>query len=325
MATSTKNKKRKFRKSSGGHDDDGHRHAMKRQQLLPLHDSHDHEHPDDDDLTAPPSDGYCYIRRVQKEACAIADIVSAKLPSNVIIYQTTHTIGTIMHDASVSTNASYHGRPSEEWVDTFITKFSLLRQALTHNQTAHPLLQLPHHNDKRHWHSFCYGRETINAGERATDDNDEDSEDAESAADQDEEKVHINPKQSNNANINHNTVWKLIQYHTQWLSDMEDDNDDDEDDVANILDARMGAWLFALLAKVDSLMTADQTSTLRELGKRFRLIRDRLLSRRGTHGIEKNAMVEESRGNDDVDSRVGILNMVIAIVGKFFRQLDLLD
>ncbi|KAJ3034838.1 gem (nuclear organelle) associated protein 2 [Rhizophlyctis rosea] len=87
---------------------------------------------------------------------------------------------------------------------------------------------------------------------------------------------------------------QLLKYHLQWLSN---------DDVTN----QQLRWLFALLARIDPLLTGDEISVVREMCRKCRRIRARLAA----------------QGVKEVEPRIAGLNMIIAIVGGPFAQGDL--
>ncbi|KAI8821526.1 survival motor neuron interacting protein 1-domain-containing protein [Fimicolochytrium jonesii] len=89
---------------------------------------------------------------------------------------------------------------------------------------------------------------------------------------------------------------RLLNFHAKWLNETTSISED------------QGQWLFALLLRLDPLLTADELAILRILCKTCRRLRSAMAT---------DLTLE--------DPRTASLNMVVAIVGRVFGQLDLSD
>ncbi|TPX37222.1 hypothetical protein SmJEL517_g00858 [Synchytrium microbalum] len=289
-----------------------HNEEPRRWTLLPTTDENGDPEAEDD-LSGPPVDGFA------KEAEGYADImVAINLPQ-------------LQHQSlsDFSSNAMTHPgsalKPSEEWIDTFVSKFRVLRMGLAGTLPLQQTIELPHINNERAWRIYCYGPQAVHQ-RREESDQGSDNEST-SSEDNAHEKSNGAEKQNTGtpangvngntakpldeaeklarveghppllpilASFNHASAWALLEYHISWLS-------------VDCVDGRHGAWLFSLLALLDDVMVADEVSLLRDLCRKCRQIRDHL-----------------ARQSADVtDRRVAAVNMVIAIVSGFFGQKDL--
>ncbi|CAG8556443.1 3615_t:CDS:2 [Paraglomus occultum] len=92
--------------------------------------------------------------------------------------------------------------------------------------------------------------------------------------------------------VDQQTTLSLISYHTEWLSD-------------NEISKAQSQWIFALLLRVDKLLTPNQTSLLRELCRKCIDIRKNL----------------SARDMDDIN--FASANIIISIIRGIFGQKDL--
>nr|KAJ3420667.1 hypothetical protein HK105_005404 [Polyrhizophydium stewartii] len=87
--------------------------------------------------------------------------------------------------------------------------------------------------------------------------------------------------------------------HAEWI---------DEDRAGALPNPPMAEWLFALLVRIDVLLTADETATLRALAAACMRARQRIAL---------------DPGADPADLRMAASSMVVAIVHHVFGQRDL--
>lgn len=88
------------------------------------------------------------------------------------------------------------------------------------------------------------------------------------------------------ANFSQPTILTLLQYHIDWLTEMTQ---------------KRAQWIFALLVYLDPVMTAEQTSILRDLARKCIRLRD-----------EKDSL-----------DQVAEHNLIITIIAKVYGQADL--
>ncbi|CAB4412459.1 unnamed protein product [Rhizophagus irregularis] len=98
------------------------------------------------------------------------------------------------------------------------------------------------------------------------------------------------PRVSIVSRIDQTTTITLLLYHTKWLS--------------NGITIAQSQWLFALLLRVDKLLTPNQMATLRQLCK-------------------KCIQIRQKTDEEDLIT-LASLDMIIIIVRKYFGQKDLL-
>eukprot|EP01100_Stratorugosa_tubuloviscum_P013647 TRINITY_DN6982_c1_g1_i1.p1 TRINITY_DN6982_c1_g1~~TRINITY_DN6982_c1_g1_i1.p1 ORF type:complete len:301 (+),score=138.61 TRINITY_DN6982_c1_g1_i1:44-904(+) len=93
---------------------------------------------------------------------------------------------------------------------------------------------------------------------------------------------------------------KLLTYHIEWLQQ------------TNELDRQIVLWLFALLTKVDTLLDADISASLRSL---FLFCKSKKLELEALEALEAN--VSNSSDNND---KIAAASILMIISGKFFGQ-----
>jgi survival of motor neuron protein-interacting protein 1 len=84
---------------------------------------------------------------------------------------------------------------------------------------------------------------------------------------------------------------KLLFYHIEWLE-------------GSTVTSKQATWMWALLTRLDKVMTSDQLSVLRDVSRKFISLRQ---------GYQ-----------DPLDPSVIYLNILITIIAKHFGQADLL-
>ncbi|KAI9145283.1 survival motor neuron interacting protein 1-domain-containing protein [Paraphysoderma sedebokerense] len=185
------------------------------------------------------------------------------------------------------------------------------------------------------WKAFCYGenRENPSSGKRLSSSNDDGVIDEKASMEQldnqgentinavlidrntvlpDQPQINSRAAGSNAirypphlsilAALSHRQTVHLLRLHNSWISD------------DNITKAQ-SEWIFALLVKLDKLLTGDELSILRELAKKCSKIRDVLANQRYDPGATDGG---------EVSNQIAYVNMIIAIVSGYFGQLDLL-
>ncbi|KAK9722277.1 hypothetical protein K7432_002811 [Basidiobolus ranarum] len=170
--------------------------------------------------------------------------------------------------------------PTAEWRQVFKQRFVKLRKIIEQERkvSSRKLPSklkdgLPNYKDETAWLGLLYGDSTSN----------EDKNDLSPASP-------LLPYSSVVLKMDQRTTLALLEYHTDWL---------DEESITRT----QAQWLFALLLRVDKLLTSDSISTLRELCRQWGSIRSKL--------------------NNPSISQVASLNMLISIVIDYFEQMDL--
>ncbi|CAG8771205.1 14353_t:CDS:2, partial [Acaulospora morrowiae] len=179
------------------------------------------------------------------------------------------------------------GLVDEEWENRFLERFQNLRKALqlymvktskeqqpsSNDPLRHPV-KLPKCQDEVGWSRFCYG---LNFSEVETpmevDVNDE-------AA------AMMLPSWNMISRMDQSTTIALLSYHIKWLN--------------TGMSISMSQWLFALLIRIDTLLTPGQMAILRGLCRKCIEIR-------------KSLMRELRAMNDEDDTTLASINMIITI------------
>ncbi|RHZ47239.1 hypothetical protein Glove_586g25 [Diversispora epigaea] len=256
-----------------------------------------------------------------------------------------------------------NGLVNEEWEKIFLERFEKLREELQkHIKKTSKLsknnnnndddddddddsMKLPKSKDEAGWLKFCYGLdyplsplsplgegfgsfggsfgsfgsfgESFGGGSRG-DDNDDDNNNNEKSSsyskkgkelkkeeqEEDNEEVATMMLPSLNiiSRLDQATTISLLSYHTKWL-----------DTGMTITKSQ---WIFALLIRIDQLLTSNQMVTLREMCRKCITIRKNLV-------IRKDLMKELFTVDNEDDTTLASLNMIITIIRNYFGQRDL--
>ncbi|RGB42109.1 survival motor neuron interacting protein 1-domain-containing protein [Rhizophagus diaphanus] len=217
----------------------------------------------------PPATGEEYLRMVRSEANKRPNVVIAKNQINKS--KEVRMAGWVKRGWANQMELDNFDQNSnnlvnEEWEKIFLMKFDLIRQ-------------FPARNDEAGWLKFCYGIiESPNFVE---------GKGLENEGDVNEMTL---PRVSIVSRIDQTTTITLLLYHTKWLS--------------NGITIAQSQWLFALLLRVDKLLTPNQMATLRQLCK-------------------KCIQIRQKTDEEDLIT-LASLDMIIIIVRKYFGQKDLL-
>ncbi|KAG2174173.1 hypothetical protein INT43_004193 [Umbelopsis isabellina] len=234
--------------------------------ILPVNSSKDI----DDDFI--PTTGEDYLLMVRRQTRKVPAVVVAKPPPAKEKFSTANLPSEYRfrteHDSTTVENLL----PKEAWRLTFIKRFEAVKESLS-RQSKLPttFTKLPHKNDRIQWYRFLYG----------TDGHTAEAEPISGHA----------PDVSIIQRISQDLSLKLLFYHIEWLED-------------STFTSKQATWLWALLTRLDKVMTSDQLSMLRDVSRKF-------ISMRQVH-------------QDPLDPQVIYLNILITIVAKHFGQADLL-
>ncbi|CAB4389478.1 unnamed protein product [Rhizophagus irregularis] len=237
----------------------------------------------------PPATGEEYLRMVRSEANKRPNVVIAKNQINKS--KEVRMAGWVKRGWANQMELDNFDQNSnnlvnEEWEKIFLMKFDLIRQGLekhirknlksSQNKSS---IKFPARNDEAGWLKYCYGIiESPNFVE---------GKGLENEGDVNEMTL---PRVSIVSRIDQTTTITLLLYHTKWLS--------------NGITIAQSQWLFALLLRVDKLLTPNQMATLRQLCKKCIQIRQK---------TDKEDLIT-----------LASLDMIIIIVRKYFGQKDLL-
>jgi len=128
-------------------------------------------------------------------------------------------------------------------------------------------------NDKQQWHLFLYGAEKHSSSSSSEKNNGH--------------QPNVNIMQR----ITQDVALRLLFYHIDWIKD-------------DIISREQAAWMWALLTRLDKVMTSDETSILRDVSRRLLVVR---------------------QNQTDPDSaQLAYLNILITIIATAFGQADLI-
>ncbi|KAH6568280.1 hypothetical protein BSLG_003758 [Batrachochytrium salamandrivorans] len=279
-------------------------------------------------LNAPPSSGLQYLFMVRKEAqeaqqTVVADIseafLNSKLPPDAINKrQMMFDYGSDSLDPNMGgVNSLYHPSgisddlmPTPDWISSLIQETLELRSAMTlyrrNHQTTkqkkHPGLVFPPASDHEGWFRFCHGSPgglpTQVSGTSYTT----------------QTSPGKLPMLSIIGSMNHGVVFNLIQLHITWIEDSHTITDSES------------KWIFALLIRLDSLLSGDEMSILRDLSKACQRLRRTVVTEITNPSVctaPSTPPVNAATSTAMPDSRIAACTMAIAIVHSIFGQKDL--
>ncbi|ORX89428.1 hypothetical protein K493DRAFT_337753 [Basidiobolus meristosporus CBS 931.73] len=255
----------------------------------------------DVDLDGPPTTGEEYLRMVRMEANNRPSVFIAKNKPSTSIPT---SIPKTPREAEKVKGQPVSRVPSPEWREAFKLRFSRLRKTVEERRktikSSSRIEGLPGIKDETAWLGLLYG----------------DSSKAETPA----EAQPLLPYASVVLKMDQKTTLALLEYHIDWLD--EDSLTKNQVSIASKsakewIKANIHAkaqWLFALLLRVDKLLTSDSISTLRELCRQWGAIRTNL-----ARPLAKTIPSQTNGTGEQIAS----LNMLISIVIDYFGQLDL--
>ncbi|EGF80147.1 hypothetical protein BATDEDRAFT_88915 [Batrachochytrium dendrobatidis JAM81] len=275
----------------------------------------------------PPSSGFQYLLSVRKEAEAAQQVVIADIPEEVLnvpialnifdrrqqLFEFANTLMPSPNQSgdSVLSNHTVHLMPSSNWILTLIQESNKLRDIMTAYRKSKQAFQagkkichnLPPISDSNQWHVFCYGIAQNQTGS-----------DSSGNIVLYENSTRTLPSLSMIGALSHETVLRLVQMHTLWLEE------------SGTITPDKSKWIFALLMRLDSLLTGDEISLLRDLSKVcLRLRSDTIRDLITKHTAQKDDSISSTDTNSiRRDHRIVSCTMVISIVHHIFGQKDLL-
>ncbi|KAI9202865.1 survival motor neuron interacting protein 1-domain-containing protein [Polychytrium aggregatum] len=278
------------RRSGQLNDDDDIEQSLKK-RAFPLHEYEEQlagaaDTPADPD--APPMSAIEYLKRVRTEAEMYPSFKTAVLEPHLQQQSAPAASGAAKNPLDI--RAMYFGspqlhqepacaiiyRPSKLWIDQFIQDFSVLhaaiqKQYLHQRSKAKPAMRLPAIGDERGWKRMILGRSQVS--ER------------------------VDPLLSILNVLDQSKVVILLSHCHRWCQNS---------DFENVLQSQ---WMFALLLRLDPLLTSDQITVLRDVCRKCIKLRAEL----------------DPETTDPGASIVAALNIVISIISVFFGQKDLRD
>ncbi|XP_077985340.1 gem-associated protein 2-like [Glandiceps talaboti] len=241
------------------------------------------------DVECAPTSGLEYLKRVRQEAQKCAHVVVADI--NIDHFTSRQTVR--VSAASGVQEAPSGLAPSLEWQRYQTALFSDLRQKLTRLQAMYKDKEktkttLPSLYSEEEWCKFCFGSDFNSTRYKRRTDNT-----AMKRRDSlDEVIVGTPPLLSIITSLDQSTVCQLLEYHTKWLNIMG-------------FTTEQGRWLYALLACLEKPVLADIIAWLRTLAR---------------HCSSVRSTIEEEN-----DSRLTQLNLLVCIVARYFDQSDMTD
>ncbi|CAM0142118.1 hypothetical protein VKS41_004179 [Umbelopsis sp. WA50703] len=224
----------------------------------------------DDDFI--PTTGEDYLLMVRKQTRKVPAVVVAKPPPAKQQFSASNLPSEYRFRTEQDSSTVENLLPKDAWRLTFTKRFEAVKESLS-RQSKFPATptKLPHKNDRKQWHRFLYGAD-VNA-----------------------EETESIPGHEPNVNIiqriSQDVALKLLFYHIEWLE-------------GSIVTSKQATWMWALLTRLDKVMTSDQLSVLRDVSRKFISLRQ---------GYQ-----------DPLDPSVIYLNILITIIAKHFGQADLL-
>ncbi|EDO32758.1 predicted protein [Nematostella vectensis] len=253
------------------------------------------------DETKLPTTGLEYLRRVQQEAERCPEVVIADLTNKEFGKKQTVKINQDSGCAPAPTGAA----PSLEWQQQQAADFADVRQCLANYKTkANSLtdanISWPSKNDEIQWCRFCLGREAAihickafgYPDSRLT--HPQQMPEMDNFTEQQWENGSP-PTLTMMVKLNQTLVQRLLEWHTLWMSVLGYSHD-------------QGRWIYSLLVCLEKPLLADCTATLRTLARQCTECR---LTQMPMN--EKNVELVTS------------LNLIIALVSRYFGQTDLAD
>ncbi|CAO3672933.1 unnamed protein product [Umbelopsis vinacea] len=261
-----------------GDDDDEEQHSGK--SILPV----TSEKVIDDSFV--PATGEDYLLMVRRQTRRVPAVVVADRPPETKKVSRSTLPSQYQFRVEQVTSTAENLLPKDAWRATFQKRFDDVKEARKANEKSNSKLpvthvKLPTKNDKQQWRRFLYGAEK------------QDESNGESQGHQPD----VNILQR----ISQNVALRLLIYHIDWLEDNKISKQQDRADAYINLQA---TWMWALLTRLDKVMTSDETSILRDVSRKCILVRQ--------------------KQSDPESPQVAYLNILITIIATSFGQADLL-
>ncbi|CAG8510774.1 16103_t:CDS:2 [Acaulospora colombiana] len=253
----------------------------------------------------PPATGEEYLQMVRLEASktqnvTVSDNVSDR--SSKVKMAGWVKRGWANAETTLIEEQDRHNRESglvdEEWENRFLERFQNLRKALqlhmdeaskgspSSGDSLYPPAKLPKSQDEAGWSRFCYGLNFSGVDSPKLTREDEG----------DEVAAMMLPSWHIISRMDQPTTIALLSYHIRWLN--------------TGMSIAKSQWLFALLIRIDKILTPDQMSILRGLCRKC-------------IDIRRSLMKEFSTVDNEDDTTLASLNMIITIIRNYFGQRDL--
>ncbi|XP_072024941.1 LOW QUALITY PROTEIN: gem-associated protein 2-like [Amphiura filiformis] len=267
---------------------------------------------DDDhlfDSTKPPTSAQEYLKRVRQEANRSPDVVVAKINRDVFRSKQTVTVS----DSNGFLPAPSGYEPTLSWQRKQASEFSELRQRLGRhktkliNQATQTKPTLPDDANEDQWCRFCFGEDFLHrlkarrgqsystsSNDGETDKKAPSSNDGEMDGQAQQSVVlrtnGVPPLLSIVAYISQATLHQVLEYHVSWFQHVG-------------FSLSQGCWFYALMALLEKPLLPDAASMIRELARLC---------------AAQRAALESAE-----DERLSSLNLLIALVIRYFDQTDL--
>ncbi|KAL7751623.1 hypothetical protein RI367_003088 [Sorochytrium milnesiophthora] len=280
----------------------------------------------------PPVCGEEYLRRVREESQLIPEIIVAAAVSPNHHHRETAQA----HDEDGQTAEQQHRKVADaQWFERFDAWFTQLRRAFNGSAPASSMERLPGLSDRDGWFAFLYGSSTVRpsaAGSRTEgeiDIDDDDTDEQEEKEDRPAPSVpqHTVDKRIPTPRLLHQLSLpqciRLLQLHQTWLAAAVRPRPWRRSSKGErVLSGRQlgdaGQWLFALLVRLDDLLTREQSSAVRELAKVIKHSMDELVEY-GT--VDSDS---EDAGDQVRHTLRAQFTLIVSIVAVHFGQRDLL-
>jgi len=293
----------------------------------------------DEDESGPPIDGMSYLRKVVKERKNIPGTVTAEIDPGKI--KETSIVSFFTGGTRSKPEVPKQFCPSTSWQNQQVSEFSDVRVKLERHtallkSTGEPIssLKLPSKENEMLWCVFCYGSEIWKRIESLRQENDQSEMHRETefikSAEQEqtinqileENKEGTPPHLRVLLSMSVHVVERVLEYQVGWLE-------------ATGWLPEYGAWLYALLTRLEKPIHPDIGSVLRDLAlvccnQRAELIRKRIESQQRQKPAEMKSTEKPVEGelNDTEfleDKDIAAFNLFICLVGKYYSQVDLAD
>ncbi|KAH8554036.1 survival motor neuron interacting protein 1-domain-containing protein [Umbelopsis sp. PMI_123] len=218
-----------------------------------------------------PSTGEDYLLMVRRQTRRVPAVVVAAPPPETKKFSQSTLPSHYQFQVEQVTPTAENLLPNDAWRAEFRTRFDGFKESFS-RQSKLPSneVKLPTAKDKKHWKIFLYGAPKT-----------------EGSSDQG---VGHQPYVNILQRITQDVVLRLLNWHIEWLEH-------------NEIQKRQAMWMYALLTRLDKVMTSDETSILRNVSRKIIQIR---------------------QGQTDPESpQVAYLNILITIIATCFGQADL--
>ena len=270
-------------------DDDDQSSDMVMKTVLPVANF------DDYDPNIPPQSGAEYLRRVQLEAQREPNIkVASNL--NIILNSTLpYSLNNLMED--FDNDEFIPSKPkfsiSQKTVSQVIDHFTITRQRLNELRDKSKE-QFSHlRRSESWWKEFC-----LEKSKHSITTNEEDLS---------QTRHNLNsPRLSLMNQLSQNQIYLLLKYQSEWILEEYTPNN--------------GLWIYSLLASLDTTQTGEVYSLLRVISRLCSRIRHKLVT-----NFEKQQFINDDKDSKSYSQKITSLILIIAIIGHFFGQKDLID